>query len=264
MRKAKITVAVITKNEERNIGPCLERVQGWANEVLVVDGFSTDATTTIAELMGANIIRHQFEGNFATERNIAMQSATGDWVLHLDADDRVTEDFKKTVDDIIDRDPEIDIYKFRRKSFFLGHFMEYGGWYHYIPNLVRKGSVVFEGELHERPVAQGKTGSVDADIEHHPFESITQYMTRHNRYSSIAAEEKFKEEGVSQLSYVKKNALGKSFKIFWKIYFKKKGRKEGMYGFVFAVLFAITNFLVWVKYWELCENAIRKAARENK
>ncbi|MDD5438889.1 MAG: glycosyltransferase family 2 protein [Candidatus Omnitrophica bacterium] len=253
MRKAKITVAVITKNEERNIGPCLTCVTGWADEMLVIDGQSLDRTVTLAQGMGARVIDHPFENSFAVERNLAMRHASGDWVLHLDADDRVTGEFKKCVDDLIDRDPAVDIYKFKRKSFFLGHFMQYGGWYHYIPNLTRRSSVIFEGELHERPVSKGLTGTIDADIEHHPFGSIAQYMDRHNRYSSITAEEKFGKEGPAGARAVKKNAVGKSLKIFWKIYVKKRGYKEGMYGFIFAVLFAFTNFLVWVKYWELCQ-----------
>lgn len=252
MRRSKLAAAIIAKNEEKNIRACIESVKGWADEVIVVDGCSTDKTAVIARGLGAKVIEHAWEGNFAKERNIANQNSACDWVLHIDADDRVTDDFKKKADELLGSDKTIDVYKFKRKSYFLGHFMEHGGWYHYVPNLVRRGRVNFEGDLHERPIYSGKLGTIEADIEHYPFDSITQFMERHNRYSSIQALRIFKENGVSKMPEVKKNLLRKSFKTFWKIYMKKKGRKEGPYGLIFAVLFAIMNFLVWAKYWELC------------
>ena len=251
-RKSKISAAIITKNEERNIKECIERLKGWADEIIVVDGYSTDRTVSIAEELGARVVKHHFEGDFSKERNVASENASCDWILHLDADDRVTQDFKWRVDEVIDSDAGVDIYKFRRKSFFLGHCMAHGGWHHYIPNLVRQGSVKFEGVIHERPLAAGKTGIIEADIEHHPFESISQFIIRQNRYSSIEAEKMFKDKGSSELKLVKKNAIRRTFKVFWKTYVKKKGYKEGMHGLMFSVLFAFTNFLTWIKYWELC------------
>lgn len=253
MRKTRITTAIITKNEERNIGDCIKCLKGWADEIIVVDGYSTDRTISIAEGLGAKIVKHRFEGDFSKERNIAIEHSSGDWVLHLDADDRVTPEFKEKVDEIIDKHNEIDVYKFRRKSFFMGHFMQHGGWYHYIPNLVKREKVKFAGNLHERPAYTGKVGVIEADIEHHPFGSISQFIERHNRYSSIEAEKIYKNEGLSKLNGIRKNAIGRAFKIFWKMYVKKKGYREGMHGLVFSILFAFTNFLTWVKYWELCQ-----------
>ena len=257
-RKSKITVAVITKNEEKNIKGCIESVRGWADEVIVVDGCSEDKTAEIATALDAKVIEHRFEGSFAQERNISMKNTKSEWVLHIDADDRVTEEFKNTVDETIDKDESVDVYKFRRKSFFLGHFMEHGGWYHYVPNLVRRDRVEFEGVLHEKPVYSGRAVEISADIEHYPYDSIAQFIERHNRYSTLEAGRIFKDIGWSKIALVQKNAIGKSFKIFWKIYVKKKGYKEGIYGMVFAILFAFMNFLVCIKYWELCINCKRE------
>ena len=252
MRKTKISASIIAKNEEKNIGPCIERLKNWADEIIVVDGYSEDNTVTIAENLGAKVVKHRFEGDFSKERNLAMGNASGDWVLHLDADDRVSDEFKKSVDNVIDNANNIVVYKFKRKNYFLGHFMENGGWYHYIPNLVKRDSVKFEGALHERPVHTGEVGVIEADVEHYPFESISQFIIRHNRYSSIDAEKMYKKEGKSKLKEVRRNAIGRTFKVFWKMYIKKKGYREGIYGLVFSVLFAFTNFLIWMKYWELC------------
>ena len=253
MQRDRITAAIITKNEEKNIRDCILSVKGWADEIVVVDGYSTDSTTQIATELGAKVISHRFEGDFSIERNIAMQNASGEWVLYLDADDRVTPDFKQKVDNIIGKDASVCIYKFKRKSFFLGHFMAYGGWYHYIPNLVNREKVKFEGALHERPVCDGKIGVIEGDIEHYPFNNITDFITRHNRYSSIEAKRIYDTEGACKFAQVRKNALSRTWKIFWKMYVKKSGHKEGMYGLIFSILFAFTNFLIWVKYWELCE-----------
>ncbi len=261
MRKSKIAAAIITRNEEKNIAGCIESVKGWADEIIVVDGYSEDRTSAIAESLGARVIEHKFEGSFAKERNIGIDASKSDWVLHLDADDRVTETFKRMIDEIIDRDAGVDVYKFRRKSFFLGHFMEYGGWYHFIPNLVRRDKVRFEGILHERPVFAGKLGTVEADIEHHPFESVSQFIERHNRYSTLEAGRIFGERGLGGKAEIRKNIIRKPFKTFWKIYVKKKGRREGLHGLVFAILFAFTNFLTWVKYWELCMKSEEETKR---
>jgi len=252
MRKSTITVGIIARNEEANIGECIQRVMGWADEVVVIDGYSQDRTVEIARRMGANVFQHKFQEDFSIERNMVMDNATGDWVLHLDADDRVTEGFKKRFNTIADHSSDLDVLKFRRKNFFLGRFMKHGGWYHYIPNLVRRGKVRFEGALHERPVYVGKIGILDEDVEHHPFQTISKFVYRHNRYSSIEAENMYSKEGKAKLDQVKKQAVRKTLKIFWKTYVKKKGYKEGMHGLVFAVLFSFTNFLIWAKYWELC------------
>lgn len=254
MRNSKITVAIITKNEEKNIKGCIDSVKGWADEIVVIDGCSVDKTASIAESLGAKVVEHKFDGSFATERNLAMENASGEWVLHIDADDRVTDGFKKMLDETLDKYNDVNVYKFKRKSFFLGHFMEHGGWYHYVPNLTRRGAVKFEGILHERPVFKGEMGTIEADIEHHPFESIAQFIERHNRYSTLEAGKMFRNDGLAKMAQAKKSMLGRSFKIFWKIYVKKKGYKEGMHGLVFAILFAFMNFLVWAKYWEMCEH----------
>ena len=252
MRKAKITAAIIAKNEEKNIEPCIESVRGWVDEIIVVDGYSDDNTASIAEKLGARVIKHKFEGDFSQERNIAIENATSDWILHMDADERATNEFKEKAGQILDNARDIDVFKFKRENFFLGHHMRHGGWCHYIPNLARR-NVKFEGALHERPVYSGKVEVIEAGIEHYPFQSIAQFVERHNRYSSVEAEELFKTHGASRLNEVKKQAIRRTFKLFWKMYVKKKGYKEGMYGLIFAILFAFTNFLIWIKYWELCQ-----------
>jgi len=135
MEKIKVTVAVITKNEERHIAKCLESVR-WADDMVVVDAFSTDRTAEIARSMGARVVEHKFSGSFADERNTGNEHAANDWVLHIDADDIVTEGFRDALKAALASGGDAVIYKFRRRNFFLGHSMDHGGFHHYIPNLV--------------------------------------------------------------------------------------------------------------------------------
>lgn len=248
--KVKVSVAVITKNEEKNIGRCLESVR-WADDLIVVDGFSADRTAEIARSLGARVIEHKFTGSFADDRNIGTETARNEWVLHIDADDVVTEDFKHKLIWVMTRDADDVVYKFRRRNFFLGHSMDYGGFHHYIPNLVKKGLVKYAGDVHEVPVFEGKVGVIEADINHYPFDSIGQFVDRQSRYAGIAAKRMLKTEGSLDDKAIRRGMINKSFKIFWKSYIKKQGYRDGLYGLVFGVLFAFINFLKWANYWEM-------------
>jgi glycosyltransferase involved in cell wall biosynthesis len=249
MEKIKITVAVITKNEERHIAKCLENV-AWADDIVVVDGFSTDKTAEIAKSLGARVIEHKFSGSFADERNVGNENAKHDWVLHIDADDIVTDDFRKKLEETLSDSGDAVIYKFRRRNFFLGHSMDHGGFHHYIPNLVNRKHVKYKGEVHEVPVYEGVMSVIDADINHYPFDSIDQFVQRQNRYAGIAAKKMLETDGVLSERQIKRGLINKTFKVFWKSYVKKQGYREGIYGLVFGILFAFINFLKWAKYWE--------------
>jgi len=255
MQKVKVTVAVITKNEEKIIARCLESAR-WADEIIVVDAFSKDRTVDIAKSFGAKVVQRNFTGAFADDRNAGNDNAKNDWVLHIDADDVITDGFRKKLEDVIAGKEDAVVYKFRRKNFFLGHSMDHGGFHHYIPNLVNKRYVRYEGKIHEVPVYKGREGLIEADIEHYPFDSIEQFTGRQNRYTTIAAKHILDTEGLLSEKVIKKNMINKSFKVFWKSYVKKQGYKEGVYGLVFGVLFAWINFLKWAKYWELTKDKV--------
>ena len=248
----KVSVVIIAKNEEKKIALCLESVK-WADDIVVVDGMSDDRTVEVAKSHGAKVISRQFTGSFADDRNEGMKHSTNDWVLQLDADDVVTGDFLRKMEEAFSGSSDVIVYKFRRKNFFLGHSMDHGGFHHYIPNLVNRKHVRFEGTVHEVPVYDGKIGVIEADIEHYPFDSIAQFVDRQNRYARIAARAIFDKSGILPQPAIRRELIGRTFKIFWKSYIKKQGYKEGMYGLVFAVLFSFINFLKWSHYWEMCE-----------
>jgi glycosyltransferase involved in cell wall biosynthesis len=253
MQKIKMSVVIIAKNEEKKIGRCLDSVK-WADDIIVVDGLSTDRTVEISRSKGARVIERSFSGSFADDRNAGLDATKNEWVLTLDADDVVTEDFRIKMEEALARKEDAIVYKFKRKNFFLNHPMDYGGFHHYIPNMVKKEHVRYSGVVHEVPVFDGKMGTIEADVEHYPFDSIGQFVERQNRYAEIAAKEILEREGVLPERAIRKNMIGKSFKLFWKSYIKKQGYRDGMYGLIFAVLFAFIYFLKWAKYWELVKD----------
>jgi glycosyltransferase involved in cell wall biosynthesis len=248
---AGVSVVIITKNEEKRIASCIDSVR-WADEVIVVDGLSTDRTAAIAQEKGAQVIAHRFEDDFGLERNIGIDHSRGEWILQLDADEIVTEGLRQQIQNIASsaQTPYV-AYKFIRKNIFLGHVMRYGGWRHYSLHFFKKGYARYNGRVHHILEVNGRTGTLQAEIEHRPFENITQVISRQNRYTTIEARELFEKHGAISTRIIRHNLTIKPFKIFWKIYVRKKGYKEGVYGIVFTIIDMMTHFLRWAKYWQI-------------
>lgn len=244
-----LSVVILTKNEEERIGRCLASIQ-WADEIIVVDGESRDRTPEIARAFGATVISHAFDGSFATDRNLGMSNARGDWVLQIDADDVVTPEFHDAVEALLRSDPPHAAFKFRRRSVLLGRVMRYGGWYYSVPNFLRRDRARYEGLVHERPAVEGTIGELAADVEHHPCDDLTAFLARHNRYTTLQAEELFQAVGVQPEQRLRRFLWRKPWKTFWKSYVKKQGWREGLHGLVFAELYAGFELLKWAKYWE--------------
>jgi len=249
MPNPRLSVVVLTKNAEDSVGACLESVK-WADEIVIVDGFSADKTVEICRGYTDKIISSEFKG-FAEERNKGIDKAGGDWILQLDADEVVTPQLAKAIDEAMRSTAPYVGYKFRRKNFFLGRPMRYGGWYHYSAHFFKKGFGRYEGLIHERLKLNGGQGIIEAQIEHRPFNSIAQFIDRQNRYTSFEAMDILNERGVLSKKIVYYNLHFKPIRLFWKLYVKKQGFREGMTGFIFSALYSFVHFLKWAKYWEL-------------
>ncbi|MFH0772254.1 MAG: glycosyltransferase family 2 protein [Candidatus Omnitrophota bacterium] len=278
MPKARLSVVILTKNAQDRIRDCLESVK-WADEIVIVDGYSSDSTLEICKEYTNKIIQSEFKG-FADERNLGIDNATGDWILQLDADEIVTEPLREAIEKILalSASPVKDghqpkstafpdgvkyvCYKFRRKNYFLGCPMRYGGWYHYSAHFFRKGRARYEGLVHERlkfiPLDSkhlteftGEQGRLEAEVEHRPFDSIAQFISRQNRYTDYEAKDMLSEKGKISERQVKYNLYIKPLKLFWKLYIKKQGFRDGMLGFIFSAMNSFVHFLRWAKYWEL-------------
>ncbi|MGB3082255.1 MAG: hypothetical protein WBB86_04615, partial [Candidatus Omnitrophota bacterium] len=124
-------------------------------------------------------------------------------------------------------------------------------WYHYSLHLFKRGSARYKGKVHHDLIVDGRIGVLEAAVEHHPFQNFSQFIARQNRYTTIEAKELLDLYGKVPDKKVRYNIKTKPVKLFWKFYVKKQGFREGVYGFVFSVLFAWVHFAKWAKYWEL-------------
>ena len=168
-----LSVIIITKEEEKNIGSCLDSVL-WADEVVVVDAFSQDRTVAVCQEKGVRVFRRAWDG-FVQQKRFALEKVKGPWVLSLDADERVTEGLKQEIRSILlSGDAACDGYAIPRRSYFLGKWIKHGGWYPgYQLRLFRKTKVRLpERRVHEGFVVDGRVGHLRGDILHNTYPTM--------------------------------------------------------------------------------------------
>jgi glycosyltransferase involved in cell wall biosynthesis len=252
MTRQKLSVVVLTHNEEKNIGACLDTVS-WADERIVVDDFSDDRTADIVKANGALFVQNRLEGDFSRQRNFGNERATGDWVLQMDADERVTAGLRAKIEEVLNDGGSLDAYCFTRINNFCGKFLQHGGDISHKPlRLFRKGKARFSGDrIHEKLVVDGAVGELDAVMEHYNFPDVGHYVETQNFYTTIEANELARTKGKIPERELRHELTWGPVKLFFKIYVKKQGYRDGIHGLVFAVLSAWRRFLIWAKYWEL-------------
>jgi glycosyltransferase involved in cell wall biosynthesis len=184
-----VSVVIITKNEEANLGRTLASVT-WAEERIVMDSGSTDRTLEIARQHGAKIFQETWKG-YAGQKNSAMAKASGDWVLSLDADEEVSPELATKIREVTRRtESDVSGYFIGRRNFFLGRWIRHGGFY---PDrklrLFRRGKGKFaERAVHETMQVEGATAILSGDLIHNAYPTLTSYIETMNRYSSLGAE----------------------------------------------------------------------------
>src|SRR5690242_17461661 len=226
-----ITAYIISYNEAEKIEAAVSSVL-WADEVLVVDSFSTDGTRERAEALGARVIDVPFEG-FGDLRNQAIQACRGDWIFSLDADERCTAEVRDEILELLAGVPAHDVYRVPRRSFMMGRWIRGSGWYPNFrqPQLFRKGSMRYTLEpVHEGyELLSGKPlGTLRNAIWQFPFRNLEEVLRKANRYSSL---------GVPKLAHKRvtmTSALGHASWSFLKHYIFKLGFIDGWAGFVIA------------------------------
>lgn len=260
MSREKLSVVIITKNEEDKISRCLESIK-WADEIVIVDDVSEDHTIEICQKYGAKVISHKSYGDFDRQRNIGIKNATGAWILQMDADEVVTEKLKGEIEKVLlALQNRFVAYKIRRQNYFLGHFLQYGGWFIYYTKLFKKGKARYIGRsVHETLQVDGEIGTIDEPIKHFPFTSLSQFMERQNFYTSVEARLMYEEKGKLSQKEVKYNLTFRPLKLFWKSYIRKKGFCDGICGLLFSLLNSWIHFLRWAKYWEICNRNEQKS-----
>lgn len=238
-----LSVVIITRNEEKNIGRCLQSVAGLSDDIVVVDSQSADQTCIIAERMGARVLQKAFEG-YAAQKNFAAAAARYDWVLSLDADEVLSEELKQSILQVTTQ-PAHHAYFLKRTTNFCGHFIRHGSWY---PDkqcrLWNRTQGSWKGIIHETwrlSDPAGKYGLLSGDLLHYSFDSISDYLKMTDKYSTLSAEQAFEQGKRCSLL---KLVFGPGFK-FFQDYILRLGFLDGYPGFV---AYRLAAFGAFVKY----------------
>ncbi|MCS7203642.1 MAG: glycosyltransferase family 2 protein [Thermodesulfovibrio sp.] len=248
--KIPVSVAIITKNEEKNIEKLLESVRDF-QEIVVVDSFSTDNTVEICKKYTNKVYQKDWEG-FARQKQFAIEKTTLNWILVVDADERVTEELKKEIFEKISNE-NFDGYYIPRKNFFLGKWIKYSGWWpDYTLRLFRrqKGRLQMR-QVHEKIIVEGKVGYLKNSLLHYTYSSVSEFITKMQNYSTLSAEEIIKSNS-KNYKIVLKMIFSPIF-TFIKMFILRFGFLDGTKGFLLAVLYSYYTFLKYAKAWErLC------------
>lgn len=244
-----LSVAIITLNEEKNIFRCLDSVKGIADEILIVDSFSTDQTKTIALQFGAKFIEHAFEG-YIQQKNWALQQTSNEYVLLLDADEALSEELKNSILKEKEKNFPSDAYRMNRCTNYCGKFIRHGLWY---PDrkirLIKKqtgkwGGVNPHDKIELQPGTEVK--HLAGDILHYSYNSIDEHVAQNNKFSSISAEALFQRgKNTSWFKIIVNPAWA-----FINGYLFRLGFLDGFYGFVVAKNVAHLTFLKHSKLFQ--------------
>jgi glycosyltransferase involved in cell wall biosynthesis len=246
----KLSVIIITKNEAMNIQACLDSVR-FANEWIIVDSGSTDSTIAIARAAGATIIETTHWPGFGPQKARALAAAQGEWVLSLDADERIPEALRDEILAVIEQ-PAQNAYALPRLSSFCGHFIRHAGWYpDYIVRLFRRGTAQFsDDQVHERVIPdQEAVGRLRTPILHYSYRDDDDYLRKLGQYSSLGAKQAFAAGKRSSLG----KALLHAVTAFLRSYLFKQGFLDGRAGLMVAISTAESTYHKYFKLMLLTE-----------
>ena len=244
---SKITAIIPTFNNVKIIRRCLESVK-WADEILVVDSYSTDKTLDICKEYGARIIQHEYI-NSAIQKNWAIPQATHEWILLLDSDEELEQGFAEEILNELKSAPNnIDGYRCARKNLIYGKWVKTCGYYpDYQERLFRKKCRYIEREVHARVnIALERRGHLNHDIIHHDMPDLQKYWAKFPRYMKYELDQLIKEGRRFRLREITLRPL---YMFCWS-YFYKQGFRDGIRGFLLSVLRAYYNFIMYMKLWE--------------
>ncbi|MBI5562256.1 MAG: glycosyltransferase family 2 protein [Deltaproteobacteria bacterium] len=241
-----LSVTVICLNEEANIGACLESVK-WADEIVVSDSGSTDKTLEICAHYGAKVSSDAWLG-FGAQKNLCAARAGNEWILNIDADERVTPGLRREIEEAMEDAGKAGYYVPRKNYFGERWIRRCGWWPDYNLRLYRKTSGAWvERAVHESVEVEGATGRLKNPLEHRTYRDVADYLQRMQRYSTLAAAQmrgEGKKAGVSDM------LLRPPF-TFFKMYVLKLGFLDGVHGIMLSALYASYTLAKYAKLWEM-------------
>lgn len=244
----RVTAVLTTLNEEKNIARCLDSVR-WVDEIVVVDSFSWDRTIELARTYTNRVYQHEYLGS-SRQVQQAVEYAASEWVLVIDADEEVTPELAAEIRSALASATGVSGYEILRKPSAFGNWIEHGGWYpDYQFRLFRKSDYRAEHqEVHGGFTTNGRRGRLNGLLLHHTYPTIYSYVEKMNDYTSLQVSNKLKVE--PDIEVPKSKLILSPLSHFLRMYFSKKGYKDGFHGFVLALLDATYTFLLYAKIWE--------------
>lgn len=261
-----ITVVVLTLNEEKNIEFCLRNITGWANEIIILDSYSTDSTVSLAESLGARVFFRKFD-NYARQRNYAINElpVNNGWILFLDSDEWLTDELKEEISSVLG-ETSYDGFLIKRRLYFLNKWIKYGGYYpSWNLRLFRKGLASVNREINEHVEVNGRVGKLKNDMVDENHNGLSYWLTKHIKYAHMEASQfltpdnsktKFWGNPVEQKNWIRQKIWNKfmpplfrPFIYFFYRYFIRLGFLDGRTGLIFHFLQALWYpFLIDVFY----------------
>jgi glycosyltransferase involved in cell wall biosynthesis len=240
----KISLAIITYNEEARLGEAIESAVGVVDEIVVLDSFSSDRTRKVAESHGARFLQRSFD-DYGSQKNAVLELARHEWVLNLDADERLSPRLREIIAGLKEGpEPDHDGFCICRRTFYLGRWVRHSGWY---PDrklrLFRRGRARWVGSIHERLELAGSRRNLEGDILHHTYSGIADHLARLNRYTSLQA----REIAASKKKWLLLRAMLLPPVTFLERYFFKLGLLDGFPGLVIALVSSWATALKFLK-----------------
>lgn len=243
---ASLSVLILAKNEEKNIGDCITSAL-FADEIIVIDDNSADRTAEIATSLGAKVVQHAMNGNWGAQQTFAIEQATGDWIFFLDADERFTPALVEETKQAIAQN-ELYAYKVPRLNHFMGEVVHHCGWYpDYGFHLVPRANFRVEGLVHPQFIHDYPTRYFKNHMLHYPYVSWEQYFNKFNLYTRLAAEKNYSRGKRANFFF---DVMIRPFFAFNKMYVLKAGFLDGRLGFTLSVFHFFYTMAKYVKlYW---------------
>ncbi|MBD1566638.1 glycosyltransferase family 2 protein [Vibrio sp. S12_S33] len=245
--RASIAAVIITKNEQDSLRDCLESLR-WVDEIIIVDSGSTDNTETIAKEYTEHFYVNAEWPGFGKQKQLAQSYATSDWILAIDADERIDDTLRENILTMLENPPENTVYNLNELTWVFGRFLKHSGWYYrhvrLYPNKLTKYN---DNLVHESVIIPSgcQVAELDGDILHYSYQNLNHYLVKSAGYAKAWAEQRQARGKKASLSQGIIHALG----CFLKMYLLKRGFLDGKQGFLIAVLSAHSTFIKYADLW---------------
>ncbi len=243
---AGLSVVIICFNEEKNLERCLSSVR-WAEEIVVLDSYSTDRTLEIAKQYTSRVYQHEWEG-YSRQKSRALALATQPWILSLDADEAVSPGLAEEIRGCFEGETKFTGYRMPRMAYYLGRFLRHCWYPDYQLRLFRRDRGRWIGaEVHEKILLDGPVGTLRHPLLHYSFEGIGDHLETISRYTALGAESLRR----SGRSFSLLRLLGSPLAMFLQNYVGKRGFLDGLPGFIASVLSGVHEFVKYARLYEL-------------